>query len=174
MLAFQVIFEQSTHTARAPEVVFQHTRATLRFGALCAHSRVSFWNCWALPELLGLCFSVSALCVHFHKCCQSFQGCVSAFQGCTSTSIAGASEAAFAYSRGCAAICCAALVLRSFGAWRATRGTSCNGVACEALRGKRCNCACFVPARPSGTRDFRKAVDNAQLSCDARKYTSFV
>ena len=153
--------------SKAPGVVFQHTRATLRFGALCAHSRVSFWNCWALPELLKLCFSVSALRVHFQKCCS---GCVSAFQGGTSTSLAGASEAAFAYSRGCAAICCVGWRCVLLG--RATRGTS--RVACEALRGKRCNCALFVPARPSGTRDFRKAVDNAQLSCDARKYTSFV
>ena len=177
MLAFQVIFEQSTHTARAPEVVFQHTRATLRFGALCAHSRVSFWNCWALPELLGLCFSVSALCVHFRKCCQSFQGCVSAFQGCVALPRALLEHPRLrlripgAVLRSAALRC---LALRSFGAWRAARGTLGNGVACEALRGKRCNCARFVPARPSGTRDFRKAVDNAQLSCDARKYTSIV
>ena len=158
--------------SKAPGVVFQHTRATLRFGALCAHSRVSFWNCWAFPELLGLCFSVSALRVHFHKCCQ---GCVSAFQGGTPTSIARASEAAFAYSRGCAAICCAALPRAAFFWGLASRARNIRQRRClQSSARKLCNCARFVPARPSGTHDFQKSGDNAELSCDARKYTSFV
>ena len=150
--------------SRAPGVVFQHTRATLRFGALCAHSRVSFWNCWALPELLGLCFSVSALLRAFPQVLPELPRLRFSIPGlcCTSTSIARASEAAFAYSRGCAAICCAALVGAAFfWGWPAARGTSGNGVACKALRGNGAIALVWrVPCDAIGKPRFLKSCNN--------------
>ena len=54
----------------------------------------------------------------------------------------------------------------------------CNGIAREALRGKRCNCFNLVrfcpPARPLGTRDFWEVWQQRLINSYARKYSMFL